>query len=185
MCGFISGLPILSLWSIFLFCVSSVLSLLLYLCSIVWSWGASFLQLYFSFSRLLWLFGVFCIFIQILEFFVLILRSLSFSYKATNSIMETPPSWPRLTLSTSHRPSKYHHLGAYGFNILFWGECKYSVHNTYWSTWSLMYFANTCICWTSSSASWKLVRERIQLLFPSLSFQHVYMKDRAHETRDQ
>jgi len=52
-----------------------------------------------------------------------------FSYNATNSIMETPPSWPSLTLTTSHRPSKYHHLGAYGFNILFWGECKYSVHN--------------------------------------------------------
>ena len=52
-----------------------------------------------------------------------------FSYKATNSIMETPPSWPSLTLTTSHRPSKYHHLGAYGFNISFWGEYKYSVCN--------------------------------------------------------
>ena len=62
--------------------------------------------------------------------FLFLLFDLSlFSYKATSSIMETPPSWPSLTLTTSHRPSKYHHLGAYGFNILFWGEHKYLAHN--------------------------------------------------------
>ena len=45
----------------------------LQLCSIVWSQGAWFLQLCFSFSRLLWLFGVFCVSMQIFKFFVLVL----------------------------------------------------------------------------------------------------------------
>ena len=65
----------------------------------------------------------------ILLLFWFIDRSLSFLIRPLSPIMETPPSWPSLTLSTSHMPSKCHHLGAYGFNILFFGEHKYSVHN--------------------------------------------------------
>ena len=41
--------------------------------SIVWSQEAWYLQLHFCFSRLLWLFGVICVSIQIVNFFVLIL----------------------------------------------------------------------------------------------------------------
>ena len=44
----------------FCFCASTIQSWLLWLCSIVWSLVAWFLQLHFSFSRLLWLFGVSC-----------------------------------------------------------------------------------------------------------------------------
>ena len=51
----------------FCFCASSILSWLLWLCSIVWSQGVWFLQLRFFPSRLLCLFGVFCVSIQILN----------------------------------------------------------------------------------------------------------------------
>ena len=43
------------------FCASTILFWLQQLCSIVWSQGAWFLQLHFSFSRLFWLFwGLLC-----------------------------------------------------------------------------------------------------------------------------
>ena len=63
-------------WSIdlyFCFCVSTILSWLLWLCSIVWSQETWFLQCHSFFSRLHLRFGVFCVSIQIGMFFVLIL----------------------------------------------------------------------------------------------------------------
>ena len=45
--------------STFLFCSSTILLWLLWVCNIIWSQRVSFLQFHFSFSRLLWLFGVF------------------------------------------------------------------------------------------------------------------------------
>ena len=71
--GWSLGFLSCSIYVYFSFCASTILSWLLYLCSIVWSQGTWFLQLHFSFSRLLWLFGVFCVSIQIVKFFVLVL----------------------------------------------------------------------------------------------------------------
>ena len=77
--GFISGLSILFHWSIFL-CASTILSWWLWLCSRAWSQAGWFLQFYSSFSRLLWLFEVFCISIQIVKLFVLVLWKISSWY---------------------------------------------------------------------------------------------------------
>ena len=57
------------------FCLyaSTVLSWWLLLCSIAWSQAGWFLQFHFSFLRLLWLFKAFCISIQIVKLFVLVL----------------------------------------------------------------------------------------------------------------
>ena len=55
----------------FCFCARIILSWLLQLCSIIWSQGAWSLQLHFSFSRLHWLFRIFCNFVQIVKSFVL------------------------------------------------------------------------------------------------------------------
>ena len=57
----------------FYFCASTILFWRRYLCVIIWSQGTWFLQFYFSFSRLLWLFGIFCVSIQILKCFTLVL----------------------------------------------------------------------------------------------------------------
>lgn len=54
------------------FCASTILSWSLQLCPRTWSQELWCLQLCFSFSRLLWLFGVFCGSIQILGLFVLV-----------------------------------------------------------------------------------------------------------------
>ena len=62
--GFISGLSILFHWSIFLSLCQYHISWWLWLCSRVWSQAGWFLQVHSSFSRLLWLFEVFCISIQ-------------------------------------------------------------------------------------------------------------------------
>ena len=56
----------------FCFCASTILSWWLYLCSIVWSYERWFLQLP-SFSRLLWLFGVFYVSIWTMKFFGVVL----------------------------------------------------------------------------------------------------------------
>ena len=66
--GFLTtGPPVKSLcvW----FYASTILLWLWYLCNIVWNQGAWCLQLCSSFSRLFWLFGVFCGSIQILWLF--------------------------------------------------------------------------------------------------------------------
>ena len=66
--GFLTtGPPLKSLcvW----FYPSTILFWLWYLCNIVWNQGARCLQLCSSFSRLFWLFGVFCGSIQILRLF--------------------------------------------------------------------------------------------------------------------
>ena len=57
----------------FCFCASTILSWWLQLCSIVWSQEGWFLQLLSAFSRLLRLFGVFCVSILNVKFFVLVL----------------------------------------------------------------------------------------------------------------
>ena len=69
--GFISGLSILFHWYIFL--SFTTLSWWPWLCSRDWSQAGWFLQFHSSFSRLLWIFKVFCISIQIVKFFVLVL----------------------------------------------------------------------------------------------------------------
>ena len=51
----------------FCLCASTILSWWLWLCSRAWSQADWFLQFHSSFSRLLWLFEVFCISIQINE----------------------------------------------------------------------------------------------------------------------
>ena len=48
-------------------CASTILSWWLWLCSRAWSQAGWFLQFHYSFSRLLWLFEVFCISIQIYD----------------------------------------------------------------------------------------------------------------------
>ena len=59
--GFISGLSILFHWSIFLFlCQYHTVLMTVALQCVVWSQEGWFLQLHSSFSRLLWLFRVFC-----------------------------------------------------------------------------------------------------------------------------
>ena len=57
----------------FCLCASTILSWWLWLYSRAWSQASWFLQFHSSFSRLLWLFEVFCISIQILKWFVLVL----------------------------------------------------------------------------------------------------------------
>ena len=52
------------------FYVNTTLFWLCYLCNIVWNQGGWCLQLCSSFSRLLWLFWIFCGFIQILGLFI-------------------------------------------------------------------------------------------------------------------
>ena len=56
----------------FCLCASTILSWWLWLCCRDWSQAGSFLQFH-SFSRLLWLFEVFCISVQIVKLFVLVL----------------------------------------------------------------------------------------------------------------
>ena len=58
-CGFISGLSILFHWFV-CFYATAMLFWLLQLCSIVWFQVEWYLQFCSSFSRLLWLFKVFC-----------------------------------------------------------------------------------------------------------------------------
>ena len=57
----------------FCLCASTILSWRLWLCSRAWSQAGWFLHFHSSFSRLLWLFEVFCISIQIVKLFVLAL----------------------------------------------------------------------------------------------------------------
>ena len=58
------------LFYISVFCASTILSWWLKLCSVDWSQEGWFLQLCFYFSKLLWLFGIFCVStIQIVNFF--------------------------------------------------------------------------------------------------------------------
>ena len=63
-CVFIAGLSDLDPWSVFLFLFqyhAIMVFWLLKLCSIVWSQGVWLLQPHFYFSKLLWLFGIFCV----------------------------------------------------------------------------------------------------------------------------
>ena len=69
--GFLFG----SIELYFCLCASTVLSWWLWLCSRAWSQADWFLQFHSSFSRLLWLFEVFCISIQTVKLFVLVLWS--------------------------------------------------------------------------------------------------------------
>ena len=76
--GFISGLSILFHWSTFLFLFFFFLCqyhtvLMTVVCSIIWNQEGWFLQLHSSFSRLLWLFGVFCVSIRTVKFIALVL----------------------------------------------------------------------------------------------------------------
>ena len=57
----------------FCLCASTILSWWLWLCSRAWSQAGWFLQFHSSFSRLLWLFELFCISIQIVKLFVLVM----------------------------------------------------------------------------------------------------------------
>jgi len=57
----------------FCLCARTILSWWLWLCSRAWSQAGWFLQFHSAFSRLLWLFEVFCISIQIVKLFVLVL----------------------------------------------------------------------------------------------------------------
>ena len=57
----------------FCLCASTILSRWLWLCSRAWSQAGWFLQFHSYFSRLLWLFEVFCISIPIVKLFVLAL----------------------------------------------------------------------------------------------------------------
>ena len=70
MFGCTSGLLILFHWSMYLFFCQYHAVLITMLCNIVWNQGVRYLQLCSFFSRLLWLFSIFCGFIYILEFFV-------------------------------------------------------------------------------------------------------------------
>ena len=72
-CGFISGLSILFHWSICLSLCQYHTVWWLWLCSRAWSQASWFLQFHSYFSRLLWLFEVFCISIQTVKLFVLVL----------------------------------------------------------------------------------------------------------------
>ena len=55
------------------FCLCAILSWWLWLYSRAWSQAVWFLQFHSSFSRLLWLFEVFCISLQIVKLFILVL----------------------------------------------------------------------------------------------------------------
>ena len=71
--GFFLGFLSCSVGLYFCFCASSILSWWLQLCSIVWSQEGWSLWLHSSFSRLLWLFGVFCVSTWIVKFSFLVL----------------------------------------------------------------------------------------------------------------
>ena len=72
-CGFISGLSTLFHLSTFLSLCQYYTVLITVVCSTVWSQAGWFLQFHSSFSRLPWLFRVFCISLQIVKLFVLVL----------------------------------------------------------------------------------------------------------------
>ena len=57
----------------FCLCASTILSWWLWLCSRAWSQAGLFLQFHSSFSRLLWLFKIFCVSIQIVKLFVVVM----------------------------------------------------------------------------------------------------------------
>ena len=79
------GFPFCSIDLYFCFCASTILSWWLWLCSRARSQADWFLQFHSSFSRLLWLFEVFCISIQIVKLFVLALlgeKVVSLSYSS-------------------------------------------------------------------------------------------------------
>jgi len=71
--GLFLGFLSCSIGLYFCFCASTILSWWLQLYIIIWSQKGGFLQLHSSFSRLLWLFKVFCVSICIVKFFVLVL----------------------------------------------------------------------------------------------------------------
>ena len=71
--GFILGFLFCSIDLYFCLCASTILSWWLWLCHRAWSQAGWFLQFHSSFSRFLWLFKVFCISIQIVKLFVLVL----------------------------------------------------------------------------------------------------------------
>ena len=64
--------PFCSIDLCFCFCASMALSWRLRLCSRAWSQASWLFQFHSSFSRLLWLFEVFCISIQMVKLFVLV-----------------------------------------------------------------------------------------------------------------
>ena len=66
--GLFLGFLSCSIGLYFCFCVSTILSSWLELCSTIWNQESWYLQLHSSFSRLLWLFGVFCVSIWIVKF---------------------------------------------------------------------------------------------------------------------
>ena len=71
--GLFLGSPSCSIDLYVWFYASTMLFWLLWLCSIVWHQVVWHHQFHSSFSRLLWLFGVFCVSIQIFGIFVLVL----------------------------------------------------------------------------------------------------------------
>ena len=76
MYGFISGFSILFHWFIFLFlCQCHTVLMIVALFSNLRS-GSLIPSTLFFFHRLLWLFGVFCVSIQILRFFILVLKKM-------------------------------------------------------------------------------------------------------------
>ena len=77
--GLFLGFLSCSIGLYFCFYAGTMLSWWLYLCSIVWSQEGWFLQLQYSISRLLWLFGVFCVSIWIVKCFVLVLWKMSYN----------------------------------------------------------------------------------------------------------
>ena len=75
--GFSLGFLAYSTHLLFCFYACPSLSFWLLLCSIVWSQDAWFFGLHFSLSIMLWIFGVFNITIQTVEFFVVVLWKMS------------------------------------------------------------------------------------------------------------
>ena len=67
--GFYLGFLSCSIFLYFSFCASTILEL----CSTVWSQDSWFMQLSFSFSRLIWIFEVFCVSKPVMKIFVLVL----------------------------------------------------------------------------------------------------------------
>ena len=130
--GFIFRLSILFHWSIFLFLHPNHILFITVAFHIVWSQGAWFLQLCFSFSRLLWLFMVFCVSIQIVNVFVLFLWKMLllgltlFSWNSLNLKVKVAQWCPMLCDPMHYRRPGYFVHGILQARILEWVAILFS-----------------------------------------------------------
>ena len=137
-------------------CASTILSWWLWLCSRAWSQAGWFLQFYSSFSRLLWLFKVFCIPIQIVKFFVYS----RFLYLHTNC---------EIICSSSVKNTVGSLIGIAWIYRLLWVVYSFSLYWFFWSM-NMVYFSiYLCPLWFLSSVFYSFLYTGLLFLLIDIS----------------